>query len=277
MDKKCAILVMSCDAYSDLWHDFFVLKEKNWPDCPFPTYLVTNDQRCEEKNVETICCGDELNWTGRLLYALDKVTADYVLLMLEDYYISRPVDNKSISEIFSFIELENVAYYKLEERAKLDADYYAGSNYIKKVDANVEYGISLITSVWSVDYLKKVIGGEDYPAWEFEVRRNMPDDITHKLNCLCLVDNRNVLNIAHMVQRGQYIPGSVTKLKVLRYTIDTKKRGILSVFMTSYLKLYHALRKAPWLFTLTKKVRCFLGAKSVSDKYMEEIKQNKYN
>lgn len=277
MKKNCAILVMSCDAYSDLWHDFFVLKEKNWPDCPYPTYLVSNNQKCDERNVETICCGDELNWTGRLLYALEKVSADYILLMLEDYYISRPVSNDTLDDVFEYIGEKNVAYYKLEERANLNADYYEGCNYIKKVDGNVEYGISLLTSIWTADFLKQVIGGEDYPAWEFEVRRNMPDDVTRNLDCLCLVDNRNVLNIMHMVQRGQYIPSSISKLKALGYPINTKERGELGFMMMSYLKLYHQLRKTPFLFSLVRRVRSIFGAKSVSEKYMEEIKHNKYN
>lgn len=277
MEMKCAIIVMSCDAYSDLWHDFFVLKERNWGDCPYPTYIVTNDLKCNEKNVETICCGDNLNWTGRLLYALKQVPADYIILMLEDYYISKPVDNTILQGIFNLIKQKNVSYYKLEERAKLDAERYEGLKYLKKVDGNVEYGISLITSIWSVEFLKRIIGDEDYPAWEFEVRRNMPNDISRTLDDFCLVDNRNVLNIMHMVQRGQYIPNSVSQLGALGYHIDTTKRGNLSIFMTTYLQLYHFMREIPWLFSMIKVIRRMFGVKSVSDKYMDEIKQNKYN
>ncbi len=274
---ECAIFVMSCDAYSDLWHDFFELKKRNWPDCPYPTYLITNIKKCEEDGVETICCGDELNWTGRLLYALKQVKCDYVLLMLEDYYISDKVIDETFDEILSFIKQNKVSYYKLEERANLKAPYYLDSDFIKKVDGNVEYGVSLITSIWKTDFLNAVIGGEDYRACEFEVRRNMEGDISHSPDYLCLVDIRNVLNIAHMVQRGQYIPGAVKTLKEKGYTIDTQKRGKLSIYMVFYLKCYHLLRESPLLFSLTKRIRRTFGGKSVSDKYMEEIKQNKYN
>ena len=267
---------MSCDAYSDLWHDFFVLKNRNWTDCPFPTYLITNNKICEEDNVKTICCGDKLNWTGRLLYALEKISANYIFLLLEDYYISTPVNNDTINEILFFIEQKSVSYYKLEERANLNAGHYEGSKYLKKVDGSVEYGISLITSIWNVEFLKQVIGGEDYPAWEFEVRRNMDDDITHKLDALCLVDNRNVLNITHMVQRGKYIPKGLRKLKKLGYPINTDNRGKLSAFFSLYLKLYKRMRKSPHVFNLIRKAQHLCGFKSVSDKYMDEIKQNKY-
>ena len=37
-----AILVASCDRYSDLWGPFFGVLAKRWPDCPLPIYLGMN-------------------------------------------------------------------------------------------------------------------------------------------------------------------------------------------------------------------------------------------
>ena len=103
MQSETAILVMSCDAYSDLWHDFAVLKKKYWADCEYPTYLVTNNTECKEEGIKTIC-GDDLNWTGRLLFALNEVKSRYVILLLEDYYITNTVDSKTVRDVVEFIK-----------------------------------------------------------------------------------------------------------------------------------------------------------------------------
>ena len=41
-NSQYAVVVSSCDAYSDAWKPFFKLFFKYWSDCPFPIYLVTN-------------------------------------------------------------------------------------------------------------------------------------------------------------------------------------------------------------------------------------------
>ena len=275
MDNNISIIIMSCDAYSDLWHDFFVLKEKNWQDCEYPTFLVTNNQVCGEKNVTTIKCGNELNWTGRLLKALEFIDSRYIILLLEDYYISDKVDSKEVKKVFSFIESNQVSYYKLEERAKLYANYYNGSNYLKHITKDVRYGISLVSSIWNVEFLKQVIGGEDYTAWEFEIKRNMPDDISRNLEVLCLSDSRNILKITHMVQRGKYLQKGLDELKSHHYIIDYHKRGKLSLLSNLYLNLYGVLRKNKHFYLLVKFISRSLGFKSLSDKYAEEIAENR--
>jgi hypothetical protein len=37
-----AVIVVSCDLYSDVWKPFFTLFFKYWNDCPFPVYLTSN-------------------------------------------------------------------------------------------------------------------------------------------------------------------------------------------------------------------------------------------
>ena len=38
-NSDLSIVVVSYDGYSDLWDDFFTLKNQNWANCPYPTYL----------------------------------------------------------------------------------------------------------------------------------------------------------------------------------------------------------------------------------------------
>ena len=39
MTSDSAILILSCDKFSDLWKPFFDLFWKYWPDCPYNVYL----------------------------------------------------------------------------------------------------------------------------------------------------------------------------------------------------------------------------------------------
>ena len=41
-NDKLAILVLSCDGYTDLWRPFFENFKKKWGDCPYDIYLLTN-------------------------------------------------------------------------------------------------------------------------------------------------------------------------------------------------------------------------------------------
>lgn len=49
---QLAILVLSCDKYSDLWDDFFNLKDKFWPECPYSCYLATDTKEYNREGVQ---------------------------------------------------------------------------------------------------------------------------------------------------------------------------------------------------------------------------------
>ena len=53
MEKSvsCAVVVCSCDKYSDLWDPYFELFKKFWADCPYPVFLNTETKR-QTKNPE---------------------------------------------------------------------------------------------------------------------------------------------------------------------------------------------------------------------------------
>ena len=47
MNKSTALLVLSCDEYSDLWNIFIKQFAVNWPDCPLDKYFVTNHKHID--------------------------------------------------------------------------------------------------------------------------------------------------------------------------------------------------------------------------------------
>lgn len=276
MKDNCAIVIMSCDSYSDLWNKFFELKEKYWSDCLFRCYLVTNNITASYDEVETILCGDSLNWTGRLIKALKQIHEKNVILMLEDYYISSMVDNSKVIEILRYMDESGAVYCKLETRGTKFKKIHNDVEYLREITPDIRYGVSLITSIWNKEFLLEVIGNEDYPAWEFEIRRNSVCDITRKTDKLLLCDIRNVLNITHMVQRGKYLRSSIKKLKSQGDIIDIGNRGKIDIWFEPYAKLVSVIKNYSWIRKILIKIAHIIGVFSISEKYADEMERGIY-
>lgn len=89
-----SIVVMSCDKYECCWHPFFKCLDKYFPNHP-KTYLVSESKECKySQTIKT-----KGSWTKRLRDALEQTEEDYILLMLEDFFIRKPVDEERINKI----------------------------------------------------------------------------------------------------------------------------------------------------------------------------------
>lgn len=89
------ILVLSCDKYEPCWKPFFALLEKYYPEHP-KTFLVTETKTCPY--CETINVNSD-KWGVRFKGALNQLTDDDILVMLDDFFIRGPVDAERISKI----------------------------------------------------------------------------------------------------------------------------------------------------------------------------------
>ena len=90
-----AILVLSCDKYEPCWTPFFTLLDKYFTNHP-KVYLVTETKKCEY--CETINVDSDI-WSKRFLEALRKIKNEYVLVMLDDFFIRDYVDVDRINDI----------------------------------------------------------------------------------------------------------------------------------------------------------------------------------
>jgi len=87
-----SLLVMSCDSYSDLWQPFYKLFKKHWKNCPYKLYICYETKKCSQ--AKTINKTGE--WTKRLREALEEIDTEYVILLLDDYFIRKPVNQSLI-------------------------------------------------------------------------------------------------------------------------------------------------------------------------------------
>jgi hypothetical protein len=142
---RCAVLVASCDSYKDLWDPFFRLMQIYWRDIPYPVYLNTETESFQSSqygldvrvlNLEPKHKVKKVAWGGRMMSVLERIPEEYVLLMVEDFFIRDHVRTDLIEKIIDLMEADpTIASFQLSgtgshvdlpvlERGKLPFSYH---------------------------------------------------------------------------------------------------------------------------------------------------------
>ena len=209
--QKIVMFVLSCDAYSDLWDDFFNLRDKYWADCPYRWYVITESKDYQRKGVEVIKCGKDKNWAARFRYAVQVVNAQYYGIYLEDYFITEKIDNSIISELLDIMENNNVTFLNTSD-VFYNVIGMKDKKYLKEhliiIPNNRIYGISTESAIWERNYLLKKIGDSDYSAWQFEIDRVNEAKSAEGLGGLNLCDDRLPFHVSvePVVIQGKIYP-----------------------------------------------------------------------
>ena len=108
-NRKIAFLIVSCDKYSDLWVPFFTLLDKYWPEIYYKKYLLSNSKEFSWPGVNQINIGEDISYSDNLLKCIDHIDEDWILLWLEDLFLSSPVNTTKLDRIISvFTKNESV-------------------------------------------------------------------------------------------------------------------------------------------------------------------------
>ena len=234
-NSKLSILVLSCDDYSDLWDDFFSFKERFWPDCPYPTYLVNDTLPYNRKDVTVLNAGEGVMWSTRVRKALERIDTPYVCPILDDHYIIRKIDTAHFENLVSFAEKNNVSYLAFERRAFIQPEkewqYMAPDLVI--IPKHLKYGINTSGAIWNkADYMK-LIGEEDYSPWKFEYNMCELAKTKDGLPGVLLFDAGLTLNLCEkeIVRQGVFMPDAVKYVKkVTGVNLNTSGRGTMSLW-----------------------------------------------
>lgn len=168
-NDDCTVLVASCDAYRDIEIPFAALFGKYWPDCPFRVLLLTETGRPENGGYETfdgiIATGTGKCWCEMLVEALSRMSTPYVLLLMNDYFLSAPVDTSRLLMRLDQAKAFDAANLRLNpnppgRKPWRDTD-------LLEFPKNVAYCVTCQTGIWNRDYLEW-LAGRNRSAWEFE-------------------------------------------------------------------------------------------------------------
>ena len=257
-----ALLVLSCDKYSDLWDDFFNLKERFWPDCPYHCYLATDSKEYHREGVETIHFGNIRTWSICATNAIDQIKEPYIALFLEDAFIYKPIDNDIIEEDFRIFLDKEMDFLTLE-RNRMKKKYTSEdqiAHHIWRIDRHQKYGIDTSAAIWNKVFLRNALKKEDCSAWQYEVNFCKEAESLQGLQGKIFFDDRQPFNISpiEVVQLGQLSTDAIKFFKKKGYLIQSKRERMNWKQML-YFRERNRMEKNPYLWRIIKAICKLFG------------------
>jgi hypothetical protein len=164
-ELSLAVLVVSCDKYSDLWRPFIGQLGRYWPLCPYPKYLQMNENPAEFEGFTSLRVGPDVSWSDNLAKALSLIPERYVLLFIEDLMLRAPVDESRLAEVLAWASGSEPDYLRLNptERPQERVNRLVG-----RVREGAMYRTSTVLALWKKSSLASLLeSGES--AWQFEI------------------------------------------------------------------------------------------------------------
>lgn len=174
--EDCTILLCSCDSYEDAWEPFFKLFEKFWGNCPFEILLNTESKQYKYGNLNIRCLqkyeGKPVPYGERMIAHIREIHSPYTLVLMDDFFIRKPVQEKKINEVIEWMKKDSRAvvfsFQAIQDDLNLPSDKYKGYN-LRPIYG--EYKHNFQAAVWKTDYLLKSWKKHETP-WEWETIGN---------------------------------------------------------------------------------------------------------
>jgi len=175
--KEITILTSSFDGYSELWGLHYDFLFKYWPSllnekAYIPLMLLTNELDFNHPRVQSLKIGQDTTWSRNMLKALENVKTKYVMIVLDDYYLHKKVNEPRLLELLTLLEHTNGAYVEISpDSAALSMDPEKkpaqGIDGVIIRHKDAKYRTSLQACIWNVEDLRKLLVAEEN-AWQFE-------------------------------------------------------------------------------------------------------------
>lgn len=220
MKNKIAFVVLSCDNYSDLWPMFIQFFEKNWPDCPFDKYFMTNQKSIPPCSFIEVQIGEDQSWSEGVIRTLAflKNKYKYVLITLEDLPIIQKVNNSKFIEIVNeFLNIDG-NYLKLIRKPPPTNIF---NNYFGEIKPGSLYRPTCVYALWKIEILLEIMDVKEN-AWEFERFGSIRSD---KFLGFYVVYN-DFFKVINTVIKGKWVSTELNKLIRIGYIYNSKRLKI---------------------------------------------------
>ena len=165
---ETAIVISSCDLYSDCWLPMIYSLRKNWPECPYPIFIISNFKKLEGKGINFIEVGEDKGFGSNTKRALELIKADYVILFLEDFFLNDIVDNVMVNDHLIHCIQNNIDFLKIDSSDIIYRDELRiGDSLYCANPLNRRYSLNTAIAIWKSDVLHSLCV-EGFTAWDFE-------------------------------------------------------------------------------------------------------------
>lgn len=168
----CTLLLCSCDAYEDTWSPFFTLLHCQWPQLTLPVVINTEHKACSFPGLN-VCAVNQrgpvaMPWSLRLIECLERIDTEYVLLMLDDFFLCQPVDDSRFYQCLDWMRQNpNVAsfcFYSIPDKKNEPDGQFPG--FVKRPQRG-EYRYNCQASLWRTKQLASFLRPHESPwIWE---------------------------------------------------------------------------------------------------------------
>lgn len=234
MNDSCAVFVSSCDKYSDLWSPFFSILKKKWKDLPYPVYLCTETKTfsCPEMDItvlnnnEAIKTGKKIPWGKLNKEGLKKLDTEYVLFLLDDFFLTSDVDQKRIDECIRWMDDDNniavFSFWRVRNGSIRDNKY----PHFELREEKGEYRFNCQAAVWR---RKRLIGfiREHESPWDWEIYGSIRSRRYHDSFYSAIEGEPYIMSYypGGVLRRGKWVEDSVKLLKENGIEVDFSNRG----------------------------------------------------
>ena len=174
MESSIPLIVSSCDKCSDLWQPFFYLVKKNWPDFNSKVYLCTDSKTFAYEGFD-ICCPLRMptgsTWSENMITLLKGMDDEYVLLMLEDFWLKEKVDEAQLHQCEKIILSDPViGFICLVHQLDSSPENPISDRYPNLIEygRHTPYRVTTQAGLWRRDYLLSLLRKHE-SAWWFEM------------------------------------------------------------------------------------------------------------
>lgn len=219
-----AVLVISCDKYSDLWPVYFNTFFEYWSDLPYPVYLGANTMTYESDRVKTLHSVEDTDWSSSLRRILEQLPHKYVFLLFEDAFFKKSVKTDWFRELVNWAIVNDVSYFRFRPSPPPDipVDDVKG-----QLSEYALYRTSLFLSLWKKEVLLNcLVDGET--AWEFELKGHLRSAMYPDFYST----SKPLFSYIHGVEKGVWHRSAVRQLNRLGQHPNLSVRPMMSYFKT---------------------------------------------
>ena len=215
-----AVVVISCDNYSDLWAPFLAQFRKCWPECPYPVYLTSNHKVIAFESVRNIAVGDDLSWSDNLKTALKVIPEEYVLMFIEDLILVEPVRVEALAKVLAWTAEHRPNHVRLN---RSEAATHRCNDLVGEVAPGAPYRTSTVLSLWRKETLEQILkSGEN--AWQFEILGSQRSDAYPEFYTV----HDNCFPVLNGVIKGKWTRQAVKQLTKHGITLDLQSRSVMN-------------------------------------------------
>ena len=221
--NKVAVLISSCDKYQDLWSPFFTLFFRYWPDCPYPVYLGTNNLKYNNKRVKMIAIGDEVDWSSDFRCMLERISQQYVIVLMEDFLLIKSVDTTKIDRLITYMEAKGAGCLRLFPCPGPDLPCLDNPE-VGEISKGADYRSSLQAAIWNKQTLLELLR-EGESAWELEIngtKRTNDLDVPF----LCVTGDSPIPYFCTGVVKGKWVREAVELCEKEGIEVDLTVRSV---------------------------------------------------